>query len=143
VIGGQSPNSAIGKGIEVGGAQGDYDALPCTRLGGNEILIKLPLKNHTLSNEENLTEWQWQQRHTLEGHTKFVSSVAFSHNSALLASESQDNTIRLWELSVGQLRYMLKGHTDFVHYVAFSHDSALLASASGDKTIGLWDLKRR
>ena len=38
---------------------------------------------------------------TLEGHTGFVSAVAFSPDSQTLASGSQDGTILLWDINVG------------------------------------------
>jgi WD40 repeat protein len=38
----------------------------------------------------------------LEGHTRYVSAVAFSHDSSLLASASDDRTVRLWDPSTGQ-----------------------------------------
>ena len=36
----------------------------------------------------------------LKGHTKTVTALAFSENGQLLASGSEDHTVRLWELSV-------------------------------------------
>jgi WD40 repeat protein len=39
---------------------------------------------------------------TLEGHSGSVSSVAFSHDSARLASASADNTVKIWDASSGE-----------------------------------------
>jgi WD40 repeat protein len=38
---------------------------------------------------------------TLEGHSGWVYSVAFSHNSTWLASASQDSTVKIWDASSG------------------------------------------
>ena len=76
---------------------------------------------------------------TLEGHSNAVISVAFSHDSTLLASASWDNTVKIWDASSGACLQTLKGHSVTVTSVAFSHDSAQLASASGDKTVKIWD----
>ncbi|NPA93572.1 MAG: WD40 repeat domain-containing protein, partial [Chloroflexi bacterium] len=48
----------------------------------------------------------------------------------LLASGSQDDTVRLWRVSDGVLVRTLEGHADGVYSVAFSPDGTLLASVS-------------
>jgi WD40 repeat protein len=79
-----------------------------------------------------------QQVRTLSGHSGSVYSVAFSPDGRLLASGSDDTTIKLWEVATGREVRTLTGHTDWVRSVAFSPDGRLLASGSNDKTIKLW-----
>jgi WD40 repeat protein len=59
----------------------------------------------------------------------------------LLASVSDDKTIKLWDVASGNLRQTLAGHDDIVFSVAFSRDGRILASGSVDKTIKLWQRK--
>jgi WD40 repeat protein len=78
--------------------------------------------------------------HKLQGHTRYVFSLAFSSSGQeqLLASGSVDGTVRLWDMRTMECMAVLKGHTGYVHSVAFSPDGRLLASASGDCTVRLW-----
>ncbi|RDW58661.1 hypothetical protein BP6252_13137 [Coleophoma cylindrospora] len=94
------------------------------------------------------TDLEWNAvLQTLEGHGDRVWSVAFSHDSKLLASASFDKTVKVWDAATGTLQQTLEGHGDEtleghgdrVWSVAFSHDSKLLASASSDETVKVWD----
>ncbi len=78
--------------------------------------------------------------HTLEGHKSNVLSVAFSPDGKKVASGSKDRTIKLWEVSTGELLQTLKGHRNKVQSVAFSPDGRLLASGSEDNSVKLWNV---
>ncbi|MFE5021772.1 hypothetical protein ACFRAO_00195 [Streptomyces sp. NPDC056656] len=84
---------------------------------------------------------------TLHGaHTSLVNSLAFSPDGHTLATGSDDDTVRLWNITdpshVSQVtdpKKPLTGHTGPVQAVAFSPDGHILASASMDRSVRLWD----
>lgn len=74
----------------------------------------------------------------LTGHTAAIRTLAFHPNGRLLASGSDDSTIRLWDIEQGQLCQLLLGHTHTVSTVSFAPNGKLLLSASDDQTISMW-----
>jgi WD40 repeat protein len=72
------------------------------------------------------------------GHLGRVRSVRFSPEGQVLASCSDDGTVRLWKLSTGRELRVFEGHEAAVRSVSFSPDGRLLASASEDGTLRLW-----
>ncbi|NJM62765.1 MAG: protein kinase, partial [Oscillatoriales cyanobacterium RU_3_3] len=84
----------------------------------------------------------WKCVNTLVGHSQAVTSVAFSPDSATLASGSEDKTIEMWKVEAGKRWYTLTGHSDWVTCAAFSPDGKILASGGRDKMIHIWDLNK-
>jgi len=73
--------------------------------------------------------------------SRAVISVAFSLDGKMLASGSEDQTVKLWNIHTGECLETLHGHSKRVCSVAFSSDGKTLASGSGDETIKLWAFK--
>jgi len=76
----------------------------------------------------------------LAQHLGSVTSVAFSPDGKILASGSNDTTVRLWQIDSGKEIRALTGHKNTVMSVAFSPDGKSLASASLDSTVRLWQV---
>ncbi|MFM6270296.1 MAG: WD40 repeat domain-containing protein, partial [Dolichospermum sp.] len=99
------------------------------------VVVESTSQPQVISNQfiENLLQ-------TLKGHSNWVWSVAYSPDGQTVASGSDDNTIKLWNVNTGNLLQTLKGHSELVSSVAYSPDGQTVASGSLDKTIKLWNV---
>ncbi|MFN7660736.1 MAG: WD40 repeat domain-containing protein, partial [Dolichospermum sp.] len=77
---------------------------------------------------------------TLPGPSGWVRPVAYSPDGQTLASGSQDDTIKLWNVKTGNLLQTLPSHSYEVNSVAYSPDGQTLASGNFDNTIKIWQL---
>lgn len=74
-------------------------------------------------------------------HSDWINAIVISPGGDILASGSNDKSIKLWSLPDGVLLKTLEGHTGSVESIAISPDGKTLASGSGDDlTIKLWSL---
>ncbi len=64
---------------------------------------------------------------TLHGHTDWVWSVTWHPDGQILASASQDQTIKLWDIHAGKCLKTLQGHTNWVRSVTWSRNIGLIS----------------
>jgi WD40 repeat protein len=76
---------------------------------------------------------------SLVGHTAGVVHVAWSPDETKVASASDDQTIRIWNVETAAIVHTLEGHRAVVRRVAWSPDGRTLLSGSDDGDARLWD----
>jgi len=82
---------------------------------------------------------------TYAPHVMSVRSIAWSPDSSLLISASEDKRLVLHDVrsSPGGIVASLTGHSSWVLSTDISPDSRLALSGSADKTIKVWDIAAR
>ena len=58
----------------------------------------------------------------------------------LIATASKDNTIIIWDATLGQNKHVLKGHYDEVFTVKFNLQDDKVISSSKDNSVRIWDV---
>jgi WD40 repeat protein len=87
----------------------------------------------------SLAAGQPQPLVTLAGHTSAPSGVAFSPDSSLIVTASQDGTAKVWDPTTGEEYFTLAGHTGTVNFPAFSPDGRRVLTTANDGT-RIWDV---
>ncbi|WP_433292244.1 WD40 repeat domain-containing protein [Actinoplanes sp. CA-030573] len=83
-----------------------------------------------------LLDGDWTPRGPLTGHTDAVNTLALSPAGGMLASASQDGTVRIWDLNTFEHR--VAAHDVPVFAVCFTGDGDLVASGGDDGVIRFW-----
>ncbi len=102
------------------------------KLGGADVTLSIQVENNLQRAVYGVLEYN-----SLSGYGSGALGATFSPNGQILAIDSSDNTIKIWQRD-GTLLTTLNGHSDRINNVAFSPNGQLIASASADNTIKIW-----
>lgn len=110
--------------------------------GGGDLVAHF-LHPEELSQKNNLYVWNYQTQAVIfqQNHPGVVSSISFSPDGRTLVSASNEQVVRIWDISLGKQLAELKGHRSSVRVVAVSPDGKLLASGSTDSSIMVWSMQ--
>ncbi|PCD25239.1 hypothetical protein AU210_014347 [Fusarium oxysporum f. sp. radicis-cucumerinum] len=93
-----------------------------------------------LASPQQLWDTTQPQEHEIFGdHRHETNSIVLSPNGLLLASITNDKTIRIWDAETLVLRWVLV-NTGYNYQPLFSFDSKLLATASGNDKLCVWSM---
>ncbi|KXZ41388.1 hypothetical protein GPECTOR_500g462 [Gonium pectorale] len=97
----------------------------------------------TASNDATVRVWDLSgggsMLRCLPLHGDWVNALAVGSDGRTLLSASSDRTLKLSDLTTGEVERTLNGHTGGVFGCRFSRDERRVLSLSFDKTMGLWD----
>ncbi|CCH57988.1 hypothetical protein TBLA_0A01870 [Henningerozyma blattae CBS 6284] len=80
--------------------------------------------------------------HNLTGHEGAIFNVILSDDGKLIASCSDDRSIKLWDFTTGQELTTGWGHTARIWYLKFFDNDRKLISVSEDCTCRVWSVSR-
>ncbi|CAI2167204.1 18033_t:CDS:2 [Funneliformis geosporum] len=101
------------------------------------------LNNAPIRKTNNAVDWvpRAPEKYSLSGHRNPITRVTFHPVFSVIASASEDTTIKIWDYETGDFERTLKGHTKAVQDIAFDPKGNFLVSCSADLTIKVWDLQ--
>lgn len=76
------------------------------------------------------------------GHFGDVVVVKYSPNGSFIASGSEDNTVKLWDVTTGKVVRTLVAHRGYITALDFSASGDMLVTAAKDNTIRIWDVRK-
>ncbi|KAJ1918781.1 Lissencephaly-1 [Mycoemilia scoparia] len=107
------------------------------------LQLKKELESAPVRKTTSTTDWlpRPPEKYTLGQHRSAITHVRFHPEYSVIATASDDMTIKIWDPETGEFERTLKGHTKTVHDIAFSPNGKILVSCSADLTLRLWDIE--
>lgn len=145
-------------------------ALPHTTPAVDSMAFEDPLSHPpnylvTGSQDKTIKKWEVPRRganktsgralYTRKAHEKDINALDTNDKGTLIASASQDRTVKIWSVDEGEVQGVLRGHKRGVWAVRFapqgtsgtisgagqvSSSRGLVLTGSGDKSVRVWSL---
>ena len=107
-----------------------------------QAIVSSPNKNYFSSwggrKAGYAVRWTSNKESMLSGSSIGVFGLAWSPDGKRIASGGGDETVQIWDATVGNQLYIYHGHSNLVTAVAWSPDGKRIASGSEDATVQLW-----
>jgi WD40 repeat protein/tRNA A-37 threonylcarbamoyl transferase component Bud32 len=95
-----------------------------------------------------LRGWEWyhlvalsdQSTRTLRGHTNWIVSAALSPDGRRMATASHDNTVRVWDVSTGDVLWSPAPFSKPAYAVAFSPDGRRIICGTQAGAVSVWNM---
>lgn len=103
--------------------------------------IKEPSEDLKINVIERLQQatYEISEKNRFEGHESAVVGIAFNYDGQIIASASDDKTVKLWNI-YGELVRTLPKHEYEVWGVCFSPDGKTIVSTGNNEIIKLWSI---
>jgi len=125
-------------GLAVAGGVGGWYALSQRLANSGPPTVKpndIPPAIQTTVNNKNVL--------IFTGHLASVNSFAWSPDSKLIASASNDTFVQVFDAGSGKRKLIYSGHSKEVTAVSWSPNGKFIASGSQDGTVQVWDAANR
>lgn len=100
-------------------------------------------KEEILNNADTLTTYKFSLKYAAVAHSKEINSICFAPNNKIMATASQDKTVKLWKTDgsyeTAQIG-TLNGHKRGVWCACFSPVDQVIITTSSDCSIRIWSV---
>lgn len=102
----------------------------------NSIELLLPKKAEFMKDVQ-ITESTFESK----GHKSAIQEIAITADGKRCVSASDDSTLRVWDLVLGDCLHILEGLKSLVRTVAITPDGKCCVGGSGDGVLRIWDIQ--